>query len=381
MFFALVGVAIWFGRGDRATPPAASAPSEPAPASGASTSSNDTPTGAPASTRERDPLSLFTAAATGQTDVLITLLDATPFATRVHQLDADGWTALHHAAYHDQVACVRLLLEREANPNAEAEHRCTPLHMAAAQGSPAVVELLVEAGASLDHIDDDGATPLHYATLSGRLDLVRALLAAGAHPNVKNARFETPLDLARRLSDPKLVATIEEAGGKPGTDVRMAKLLPDLDETAAARQPRTLYLDAESAPLLEARRKARASLPALLQHLGDQPDAVAAIKFPLRDGDTVEWVWGRIQEVGPPFRVHLDAPPTAVPAPEGPVDVPHDDVVDWQLRLDGERTAGGYTQRAILDALHEEYGFLTPTHRAERDRLVDLPPPATRSER
>ena len=330
-------------------------------------------TGVPASVRaqENRPTTVFAAAATGNVIVLQQLLDESVHATRVHQLDKDGWTALHHAAYNDHAPCVRLLLQRKADPNAEAEHGCVPLHMAAAQASPEVIGLLAEAGAVVDMPDETGQTPLHYAAQPGRLEVVRALLDAGVHPSLKDAQLETPLDLALRLSDPAVAELLRERGARPGSEVRMADELATLGESPVTRRiPTTLTLEADHPRLVAASERAQSSLPALLARL--QSDSVAALKFPLRADGTVEHVWGRVVEAGPPIRVELTALPMVVPAPDGPVLVEPDTVVDWQLQLDDDRLAGGFGQRAIYEALREEYGFLPESLNDELKRFVEI---------
>lgn len=380
MFFALVGFAVWFVWNSSARSPAEAdgaaevLSGELAPEAAAPVSEPDEDaTGRPATERAQDnrPPTVFAAAATGNVLGLQELLDGTPHATRVHQLDASGWTALHHAAYNDHAPCVRLLLERGADPNAEAEHDCAPLHMAAAQGSAEVIALLVEAGAVLDLPDDTGQTPLHYATMPGRLEAVRALLEAGAHPSLKDVQQETPLDLAVRLEDDAVASALREKEARPGSEVRMADELAKLGDSPAARRvPATLDLEADDPRLVAAAERARATLPSLLEQLA--VDREAAVKFPLRHDNVVEHVWGRLVEQGPPLRVELTALPMVVPAPEGPVDVEPATIVDWQLRLDDQRRAGGFGQRAIYEALREEYGFLPESLNDELSRFVEI---------
>jgi hypothetical protein len=382
VFVGLIGLAVWFGR-RQSSPTAATAP-EPAPREPARSSTADDPaddaTGEPAAVRDEAnrPPTVFVAAATGHVRGLRDLLDANPLVSRLEQMDERGWTALHHAAYHDQIPCIRLLVERNANVEAVAEGECVPLHMAATQGSVEAVALLVDAGADVDTPDETGATALHYACLPGRPEMVAALLAHGAEPNVKNSRGETPLDLATRLGDDTMRAALEEAGARPGADVRMAEVLEKhAGRPLATRVPAVWHLDAEGPELTAAHAAAQAALPSLQAHLEAHPDAPVAVKFALRDDDLVEYVWAEVTARGERWTVRLSSPPTAVPEPEAPVQVDPSDIADWQVRLPpdhpaGPARAGGYTQRAVLDALEAEFGFLPADRQAERDALVDL---------
>lgn len=371
MFLALVVVAVWFAQRDRAESALDAGPHGAAAAA-------DEPEAEPVWDEEPEPLrprglpsTIFEAADQGDVDALASLLDERP--ERVGLRDESGWTPLHHAAYRDRTEAVKVLLARGADANAVAEGECVPLHMAAAEASRATVEALAEGGADLDIPDDTGVTALHYAALPGRLDVVRSLLERGAAVNMKDAKQETALDVARRLSDGQVAAAIEAAGGRSGQHVQMKDVLAALPDGPAKRQvPRAWHLDVESPELQGAVSRARETLPKFLMHLADHPDARAAVKFALRGTGIVEYVWGEIVEVGSPLDVVVTTPPVAVEEPEGTVQVGYDEVVDWQLKLDEDRTAGGYSQRATFEAIRAEYGFLPPDIEAELAALVDL---------
>src|SRR5262249_51158777 len=77
-------------------------------------------------------LDIFEAACSGKTDRLTALLDAAPDLANAYS--ADGFTALHFAAFFSQPAAARLLLERGADTKAIARNgtQVMPLHSAAA---------------------------------------------------------------------------------------------------------------------------------------------------------------------------------------------------------------------------------------------------------
>jgi hypothetical protein len=377
VFLALVGFAMLFIRNSPAQPPVApTAPvSDVVPNEPEEQGPREDATGEPASTRDQAnrPTDVFTAAATGHVLALKDLLDANPHVSRVEQLDERGWTALHHASYNGHLPCVRLLIQKNAHVDAVAEGECVPLHMAAAHGSVECVTALLTAGADANLPDEAGSTALHYAAQPGRLDVVRALVGAGAVVNMKNGRRETPLDLAVRLEDDAVAIALREAKARPGSEVRMADVLPELGDSPAARSvPTNWHLDGEGPELEAAYDAARAAMPRFLMHLADHPDARAAVKFARREGTLTEFLWGEVVEAGQPLQVRLSAPPVAVTVPDGLIEVSYADVVDWQVRLEGRTTAGGYSQRATYASIKDEYGFLPPTIQDELDRLVDI---------
>ncbi len=97
---------------------------------------------------------------------------------------ADGFTALHLAAFFGGAETVRALLEAGADPDADAENplRVRPLHSAVASRDREAVRALLEAGADPNVVQQGGFTPLHSAAHAGDAAMVRMLLEHGADP-------------------------------------------------------------------------------------------------------------------------------------------------------------------------------------------------------
>lgn len=117
------------------------------------------------------------ASAMGLTARLDALLDADP--ALVSKRTADGWTALHLAAFFGQPETARLLLERGADPLAQSANAMAnlPLHAAAAARQAAIVEMLLDAGTPPEARQAGGYTALHTAAQNkdeATLELLRA---------------------------------------------------------------------------------------------------------------------------------------------------------------------------------------------------------------
>ena len=142
-----------------------------------------------------EPLDLHEAAALADTERLRTLLAE---GVDVRAPSADGFTALHLAAFFAGPASVRLLLEAGADPDAVAANpmRVRPLHSAAAARDAVSVEALLAAGATVDAEQQGGFTPLMAATHNGDAASVRALVAAGADADRPSEAGRTARDLA-----------------------------------------------------------------------------------------------------------------------------------------------------------------------------------------
>jgi uncharacterized protein len=118
-----------------------------------------------------------------------------------------GLTPLHHAARHNHVEVVRLLLKAGASINAREANDITPLLMAISNNNMAAAHYLLERGGDVNAMDWYGRTPLweavnvrnlyvHNATFKNGVDrapvltLIKALLTAGGNVNARTR--ETP---------------------------------------------------------------------------------------------------------------------------------------------------------------------------------------------
>ncbi|KAL0719936.1 hypothetical protein Bca4012_069260 [Brassica carinata] len=153
---------------------------------------------------------LHHAAGTGEIELLKELLSrGVPVDSQ-----SESGTPLIWAAGHDQKDAVEVLLEHNANPNAETEDNVTPLLSAVAAGSVTCLELLIKAGAKAN-VFAGGATPLHIAADIGDLELINCLLKAGADPNQKDEEGNRPLEVAALRENRKIVETLFPLTTKP----------------------------------------------------------------------------------------------------------------------------------------------------------------------
>lgn len=145
----------------------------------------------------RRDLDVFEAAALGRADRLAELLRADRAAAR--GWSADGFTALHFAAFFGQAEAARLLLAHDADANAVARNPMAvqPLHSAAAGRHADVVDVLLRAGADPNARPHGGWTPLQAAAAHGDAPTVELLLAAGADLSLANDAGRRAADLAR----------------------------------------------------------------------------------------------------------------------------------------------------------------------------------------
>jgi ankyrin repeat protein len=126
----------------------------------------------------------------------------------VNAAEPDGTTALHWAAYHDDLESVDLLLRAGAKVNAATDLGVTPLYNASQNGGAAIVTKLLAAGANPNLALLAGETPLMVASRAGKTAVVEALIAKGANLNARGTRGQTALMWAAAQGHPDVVKAL-----------------------------------------------------------------------------------------------------------------------------------------------------------------------------
>ncbi len=106
----------------------------------------------------------------------------------VNAPQVDGMTALHWAAYRDDLETAKLLLEAGADVTAANRYGVTPLPLACTNGNATMVELFLESGADANTALPGGESALMTAARTGKAGAVKALLSRGADVHSKETR-------------------------------------------------------------------------------------------------------------------------------------------------------------------------------------------------
>jgi ankyrin repeat protein len=158
-----------------------------------------------------DPeLDVFEAAALGYLDRLRERLIDAP--QDLDALSADGYTALHFAAFFAKPEAARILIDAGASVAtvAQNEMRVQPLHSAAAGHQIEICRLLLAAGAEVDARQAGGFTPLHEASQNGDPEMVELFLSAGADPLATTDDGKTAARLAEEANHPDVARRLRE---------------------------------------------------------------------------------------------------------------------------------------------------------------------------
>jgi uncharacterized protein len=125
---------------------------------------------------------------------------------------ADGTTALHWAAYHDQADILEGLLAAGAKPDATNRYGITPMLLAAENGSSHIVSLLIRAGAEVNAVQRGGETALMIACRTGRAEAVKALLQAKAKVDSRDRTGQTALMWAAAAGHAEVIDLLLDHG-------------------------------------------------------------------------------------------------------------------------------------------------------------------------
>lgn len=125
---------------------------------------------------------------------------------------ADGWSALHLAAFTGSPASVLLLLERGASTELRSENATanTPLHAAIAGAMDLLtITALLDAESDVNATGGEDVTPLHLAAARGSRQVADHLLARGADPRARMKDGSMPFHLAAARGHESLALWLE----------------------------------------------------------------------------------------------------------------------------------------------------------------------------
>jgi ankyrin repeat protein len=97
-------------------------------------------------------------------------------STKLTTSDISTGSALHVAAYTNNIAAIKILLDHGATLDLRDANERTALHVAAEKGNLDCVETLLGKGALVETRDHFGWTPVMLAAKNGHLEVLKALL-------------------------------------------------------------------------------------------------------------------------------------------------------------------------------------------------------------
>jgi uncharacterized protein len=196
----------------------------------------------------------------------------------VNAQQGDGSTALHYAAYFDNIAIADLLLRAGARPDTANDLGSTALHLACNNRSDAMVSRLLAAKANPNAKLLNGETVLMACSRAGNAAAVKTLLVQGADPKaVEPEHNQTALMWAAAEKHPEVTGLLIEFGADVRARSRSYSQTVVGEQTQRAGREELNYdvIRGGSTPLLFAARSGDTeSAKLLLAHGADPNDAL-----------------------------------------------------------------------------------------------------------
>jgi uncharacterized protein len=166
---------------------------------------------------------LSDAAMRGDHNAVTTLLSQ---GADIDGAQGDGSTALHWAAFNDDLETTKILLAAGANVKVTTrEGGITPLFMACTNGNVAIMEALLKAGADANSVKANGTTALMLAAASGNSQAVKVLLDHGAKVDAKESvHGQTALMFAAALNRDAVVRILLAHGADANIATSVRKM-------------------------------------------------------------------------------------------------------------------------------------------------------------
>ena len=172
-----------------------------------------------------DRTPLIWAARSGHQDGVIMLLAILSFEDGSHQ-DADGRTALWHAASNGHGEVVDYLLQHGLDANLPDMEGRTPISGAAGRGHESVVEKLLVHNADAFMMDSHARTPLWHASANGHFHTVAVLLKIGAYPHDRDGEHAaSPIVIAAQNGHHQVVNILIEKSDMIWSEKEFSKLI------------------------------------------------------------------------------------------------------------------------------------------------------------
>lgn len=121
-----------------------------------------------------------------------------------------GHTPLILACYNGNVSVAKFLIARVHDVNDTSDDG-SALMAATVKGQTELVKLLLEKNADPNLTDANGTTALHYAVMFEQEQIIKSLLNYGAKANIKNGSNQTALEIAKIKNNQKILEILKKA--------------------------------------------------------------------------------------------------------------------------------------------------------------------------
>jgi ankyrin repeat protein len=133
-----------------------------------------------------------------------------------------------------------LLINRGSDLHVSNNHGQTPMHLATLSALPAVIIELTKKGVDINSRDKKGNTPLIYAAAIGNGAIVKVLLLSGADADIEDSEGNSALEIANKLGKRNIIDMLSKE--KLSSDASTIKVIGSLKAKASLSSSSNTYI-------------------------------------------------------------------------------------------------------------------------------------------
>ncbi|XP_077985785.1 uncharacterized protein LOC144440299 [Glandiceps talaboti] len=153
-------------------------------------------------------------------ECLHSLMSCSRYPIDLNAKNYEGFTAIHVAVLLGSLDVISFLVSKGSDINStDGKSGRTPLFHAVENDRKDVIELLLQHNADVNAQSYSGNTALHVASGRGLISVVRSLLRHGADMSMKNYHSDTAVTVAKDTSVSKVLHNIYRPGSQPHQQV------------------------------------------------------------------------------------------------------------------------------------------------------------------
>ena len=122
----------------------------------------------------------------------------------INNLSKEGYSVLTLACYYSNNDVASYLIEHVKDINSKSGYG-TPLMAATVKKNRYLVKLLLEKNANPNLTDQNNSTALHFSVIFNQQEIIELLMKHNANPNIKDNRGNTALDYAKITNNNKFI--------------------------------------------------------------------------------------------------------------------------------------------------------------------------------
>ncbi|XP_022111002.1 ankyrin repeat domain-containing protein 24-like [Acanthaster planci] len=145
------------------------------------------------------------------------------------QYDRNGLAAIHLAALHGRLECLKLLVEKyKVDVNLPSSTGWRPVHLAinsrTGKRSLSCVQYLLDQGADASLVNEDDLTPAHQAAIEGSVKCLEALINSNAAIHLQDNKGHLPLDYAKIWGHRKCARILASESWRQGKNYQAGEM-------------------------------------------------------------------------------------------------------------------------------------------------------------